>query len=553
MNNKYGREIGLGISCHVYGSLNCKGCCSGGQTGPFKDEKHVHFLDDGRGHDEDKHENFYRDDKQDVCGNDKLRLSYQYSTDGLCTCCKEASSQSRKQGFGRPILLYEIPKPKFDGISTHQSDFTPKPIPFRDLPPWHPILKDRWKLSDVPSLNKSVYQNDFSPQIALQGPRDPVYLAPKEKKDRCQELSESFKTWKHTTVGPNQTHEKCDKSLIAVQEIPPDYLEQHRRLHQGDGDKRQLHGPDCEKHCYSEPLMCHVESSKDKEFRRKTVHFQGDGNMISDIQECDTAVCVTKDDLTTPSRNTYTPGSPLLCPIKSTETLCNAAEGHPPEDCLAQPEHQLHYFNTEENRSSKLKSCLKNKPENCYITRKGTNFEEMRHPAGDGYDYFSSAELRSQLPQECNPNSSFDRSDKHVYFETQVPHPENNTSTENMHVYHPERSQNVPGIGYEKPSAVPDKFTVCENRSDNQPKYWWKRLTKRPPVEDTEIRDIPPHMVMPFGPYRTMYQKDFTEPPDAAYLQRLKMSQPGCSCSGAGRLTLTGRIVNPKVERGGIL
>ncbi|GIY57735.1 uncharacterized protein CEXT_299851 [Caerostris extrusa] len=358
MNNKYGREIGLGVSCHVYGSLNCKGCCSGGQTGPLKDEKHVHFLDDGRGHDEDEHDNFYRDDKQDVCGNDKLRLSYQYSTDGLCTCCKEASSQSRSQGFGRPILLYEIPKPKFDGISIHQSDFTPKPLPFRDLPHGIQSLK----------------------------------------------IAGNFQRY-----------------LVSTR-YSPDILEQHRRLHQVDGGKQQFHGPDCEKHCYSDSLMCHVETPKDKEFKRKTVHFQGDGNMmIPDIQECDTAVCVTKDDLTLPSQK---------------------------------PTYQ--------------------------------------------------------------------------------------------------RSQNVPGDGYERSSAEPDKFTLCENQ-DNMSKYWWKRLTKKAPMEDTEIRDIPPHMVIPFGPYRTMYQK-ISQSHQMQHIYnsnwRLKTSQQGCSCTG--RLTLTGRIANPKIERGGL-
>ncbi|KAF8766943.1 hypothetical protein HNY73_019958 [Argiope bruennichi] len=167
MDCKINPQCKGGINCHVYDSLNCKGCCSGGDGSPLTNKKHAHFF------------------KELVNGDKNYATENQQSAVGICACCKDPPCQpfpKSCQNFGGPVLLYEIPSPKFEGVSIHQQDFRPKPVPVKEMPPWHPILKDRWKAIDVPSFNKSTYQSDFTPQVVTQECRKPVYLAPKVKK-----------------------------------------------------------------------------------------------------------------------------------------------------------------------------------------------------------------------------------------------------------------------------------------------------------------------------------------------------------------------------------
>ncbi|XP_035207834.1 uncharacterized protein LOC118182557 isoform X2 [Stegodyphus dumicola] len=134
---------------------------------------------------------------------------------GLCSCCQKASLQSQPQNVGRPVLIYELPEPKFDDTTTNKRDFQWHDMPKREIPPWHPLIKDRWFLLDVPSINKSIYQSDFTPQVAVKEQRKPVYLAPnKEQSDPCQELTEAFTAWKKTTESP--CHEESVREKLAL-------------------------------------------------------------------------------------------------------------------------------------------------------------------------------------------------------------------------------------------------------------------------------------------------------------------------------------------------
>ncbi|XP_035207842.1 uncharacterized protein LOC118182557 isoform X3 [Stegodyphus dumicola] len=82
---------------------------------------------------------------------------------GLCSCCQKASLQSQPQNVGRPVLIYELPEPKFDDTTTNKRDFQ-----------WH----------DMP------------------------------KSDPCQELTEAFTAWKKTTESP--CHEESVREKLAL-------------------------------------------------------------------------------------------------------------------------------------------------------------------------------------------------------------------------------------------------------------------------------------------------------------------------------------------------
>lgn len=69
--------------------------------------------------------------------------------------------------------------------------------------------------------------------------------------------------WRKTTVGPSETIEVCDKPFrrILVTEVhkPPPEASVCHHAEEKEAMREQLHGPECEKHCYSTPLMCHVK------------------------------------------------------------------------------------------------------------------------------------------------------------------------------------------------------------------------------------------------------------------------------------------------------
>ncbi|GFX72635.1 uncharacterized protein TNCV_4062311 [Trichonephila clavipes] len=164
MEFTYGAEVDAS-NCRMYDSLNCKGCCGGGKESSEMVKKHVRFADE-----------------VNRCGStQQFSSQYQKRDVGLCSCCKDASIENESHGVGKPILMYGIESPKFDSKSVHQTDFGPKTVPFKEMPPWHPILKDRWKMPDVPSFKKSTYQTDYTPPIGNLKDRKPVYLAPKKK------------------------------------------------------------------------------------------------------------------------------------------------------------------------------------------------------------------------------------------------------------------------------------------------------------------------------------------------------------------------------------
>ncbi|GFS40042.1 uncharacterized protein TNIN_371851 [Trichonephila inaurata madagascariensis] len=289
MEFTYGAEVDAS-NCRTYDSLNCKGCCSGGRESSERVKKHVRFADE-----------------VNRCeGTQQLSSQYVKRDVGLCSCCKDASIENESHGVGRPILIYGIESPKFDSKSVHQTDFGPKTVPFKEMPPWHPILKDRWKMPDVPSFKKSTYQTDYTPPIGVLRDRKPVYLAPKKKVDRCQELSENFKAWRKTSVEPNQTHNICEKPLMVQEAIQPTAVGVQLHTHGLSGDgKNQIHGPECEKHCSSAPLKCHIGSPTSENTKTMIINPHGDGYDLHNPAAHNTTVCVTKDNLRDPATNNY--------------------------------------------------------------------------------------------------------------------------------------------------------------------------------------------------------------------------------------------------------
>ncbi|GFR12365.1 uncharacterized protein TNCT_580821 [Trichonephila clavata] len=315
MEFKYGAEVD-GSNCVAYDSLNCKGCCSGGRASSEKIKKHVRFADE-----------------VDKCEDtQQFSPQYQKRNVGLCACCKDASIENESQGVGRPILIYGIESPKFDSKSVHQTDFGPKTVPFKEMPPWHPILKDRWKMPDVPSLKKSTYQTDYTPPIGILKDRKPVYLAPKKKVDRCQELAENFKAWRKTSVEPSQTHDICEKPLIVQEAIQPNVVGVQLHTHDLSGDgKNQIHGPECEKHCSSAPLKCHTGSPTSVNTKTMIINAHGDGYNLSNPVAHNTTVC-------DPATNNYDP-------LNETK-VCKTIEAHLPRgshDCNDSNSHQAEH------------------------------------------------------------------------------------------------------------------------------------------------------------------------------------------------------------------
>ncbi|XP_071034058.1 uncharacterized protein [Parasteatoda tepidariorum] len=102
---------------------------------------------------------------------------YPPEKDRVCLCC--CQEEVKKVDA---VLFYSLPEPKFEGQSVHKRDFTWKPIPKKELPPWHPLLSDRWKSLQVPSIKKSTYQNDFyPPPPCVSKTKEPEYSVPEEE------------------------------------------------------------------------------------------------------------------------------------------------------------------------------------------------------------------------------------------------------------------------------------------------------------------------------------------------------------------------------------
>ncbi|GBN33960.1 hypothetical protein AVEN_64415-1 [Araneus ventricosus] len=541
-----------GINCYVYDSLNCKGCCDGGSSSPPRDRKHAHFYQDIR----DGSENYAAENRQFPVG--------------ICACCKDPPCQpfpKSCQNFGRPILVYEIPTPKFEGTTTHQRDFGPKPVPVKEMPPWHPILKDRWKSLDVPSFNKSTYQSDFTPQVATQECRKPVYLAPRERKDRCQELAETFKTWRKTSEGPSQTHEVCDKPIIAettaVCEEPVPSSDNHHHEYPCYVSMKQLHGPDCEKHCFSAPLMCHVRSPKSHSDEHHVAHCHGE-RRIPDQQVCNNSQFVCSEgDLTKLATTGHHHHTGLLD--------SEAIEIHPTQN---EREYSARInlrdgLSNAEDENKCLNKDLMCHPDvtnrySCHdyarhsVDPLTTTCITMNHPAGDGCDYFPSNEQQQQhLPAKCSQDISDSRRSKHVHFAQEPEVCCDQVDSRKSEKYHSSHSAHdahnfVKSSCLSSRSAVnSNAFTLCEDVTNNQPKYWWKKTTCEPQRNNIEVADVPQDVTKPFCPsYLTIHRRDYTEPclekqsnGDSRALSK------ECGCTG----NMTEKFLCPEFERGGLI
>ena len=49
----------------------------------------------------------------------------------LCSCCQECAIIGEEQCVGKPVLVYELPEPKFEDTSVTQKDFCRQMIPPR--------------------------------------------------------------------------------------------------------------------------------------------------------------------------------------------------------------------------------------------------------------------------------------------------------------------------------------------------------------------------------------------------------------------------------------
>ncbi|KAG8197572.1 hypothetical protein JTE90_021302 [Oedothorax gibbosus] len=194
-------------------------------------------------------------------------------SDGICLCCREGKGPEPSKKVVKSVLVYDFPEPKFDDLTISKRDFVPKPLPNRGLPPWHPACKDRWHPLDAASVKKTIYKRDYTPPIILPSKRSTEstdqyrYLIEEdfdnEKGSHKQhDQTVQYPVWRKTTTGPCETIEVCTKPRLPifgtqVHESPKENNSYHAEEMEHNPEQLQLHGPDCEKHCYSTPLRCH--------------------------------------------------------------------------------------------------------------------------------------------------------------------------------------------------------------------------------------------------------------------------------------------------------
>ncbi|GFS49385.1 uncharacterized protein NPIL_411151 [Nephila pilipes] len=80
--------------------------------------------------------------------------------EGRCLCCTNGDGNIRKPAR---IIYYEIPKPKFRGISVTERDYKVHTIQKREIPAWHPKRSQPWRRLTIPCENMTTYKKDFQP------------------------------------------------------------------------------------------------------------------------------------------------------------------------------------------------------------------------------------------------------------------------------------------------------------------------------------------------------------------------------------------------------
>lgn len=78
---------------------------------------------------------------------------------------------------------------------------------FREMPPWHPIVKNRWRSLQVPSLNKTTYQHAYTPPIILPNKNKKksmdqcIYLTEDDKKVEVDKTRDRYELYQFIFVG----------------------------------------------------------------------------------------------------------------------------------------------------------------------------------------------------------------------------------------------------------------------------------------------------------------------------------------------------------------
>ncbi|GFX72636.1 uncharacterized protein TNCV_4062321 [Trichonephila clavipes] len=374
--------------------------------------------------------------------------------------------------------------------------------------------------------------------------------------DRCQELSENFKAWRKTSVEPNQTHNICEKPLSVQEAVQPAVLGVQLHTHDLSGDgKNQIHGPECEKHCSSAPLKCHIGSPTSETTKTMIINPHGDGYDLYNPAAHNTTVCVTKDNLCDPATNN--------CDSMNETKIYKTIDAHQRSgmhDCIDSNSllaehsqknhlsshhgikhvhlemHDGHVVNPPEIHRHE-ESCLPNHSSNLPIMEQN-EASHLVYPYGDrNIHYVAQREHHDELAVRDGHDhgekhvrfltetghhdplavgDGHNHGEKHVHFKTEnYPHDPSTTSNaqnKDLHHHHDLKIPcgNVTRLG-QRICSHPNAFTICD-RKNNQEKYWWRVGDAQ--NENVKVKDVPQCIIKPFcPPYLTMYQRDFQEPP----------------------------------------